>query len=113
MPSIFRAEPLRTLAYGSITGGYVAIGGAMLHPIQILEVTNNTDVILTFSYDGINPHFVLLAGTARVLDITSDSLVGTGGDGLYLATGSTIYVTLNGTPSTGSVYVSASYGGAS
>lgn len=99
-------EILRTLAFGSISGTYTAIGTAFLNPIRIMHIVNTTDVLLTFSFDGVNDHFVVDEGGFILLDVTSNMTL-TGGS-LAIAQGQKIYV--KGSPSSGNVYLAAFYG---
>jgi hypothetical protein len=98
-------EILRSLAFGSISGAYTGIGSAFLNPIRIMYILNTTDVLLTFSFDGVNPHFVIPSNSYLLFDITSN-MTYTGG-ALSVAQGQRIYV--EGSPSLGAVYLSAFY----
>ena len=102
-------ETLRSLAFGSISGTYTGIGTGLNNPCRILNIVNNTNGLLTFSFDGVNDHFVLPANAFLLLDVTSNmTLVG---GTLVIAQGQRIYV--KGTPSSGSVYLSSFYGAGS
>jgi hypothetical protein len=101
-------EPLRSLAFGSIGGGYMGIGGPLNHPSRQILVQNLTDVLLVFSTDGIDDHFVLPAGGFLLSDITSNK---TQQGGFYLAEGSRLYVNdVSGAPTKGGVYFTVVYG---
>ena len=95
-------EVLRTLAFGGISGTYAPLGTALANPARKLLFINDTDVLITFSDDGVNDKFVLPAGTMFVLDLTLDK----GGD--YVAQGTRYYV--KGAPTVRSVYLSTWYG---
>lgn len=99
--------PLRTLAFGSITASYVAIGNAFEFPVRIIYLQNLTDVTLKFSFDGVTDHLVLPTNGFILLDVTANKNMP---QGFSIAQGTKIYVTRIGTPSTGSVYLSAFYG---
>ena len=102
----FRSEPLRSLAFGSIVAGYTAIGTAFEEPITKIYVYNDTDALLTFSFQGsTEDHFVLPRDGFLLLDITVDT-----DTAAYLPTGSFLYVKRNETPTSGSVYLTAFYG---
>lgn len=103
----FRAEQLRSLAFGSISGTYMGIGTAVQHPILQLYIVNTTDADLVFSLDGVTDHFMIPAQSFLLDDISSNK--GLGG-GLYLSEGTRLYVKEIGTPTLGSVYFSAFYG---
>jgi len=102
----FYPEVLRTLAFGSISGTYTAIGTGLLYPSRILYIVNATDVLLTFSFDGVNPHFVIPAQSYILLDVTSNMTLSSGI--FNIAQGQKIYV--EGAPTLGAVYLSSFYG---
>lgn len=99
-------ETLRTLAFGSISAVYTGIGSALDNPCRIFYLLNATDVLLTFSFDGVNDHLVLPSGGFILLDVTSNMSL-TGGS-LSISQGQRIYV--KGSPTSGSVYLSVFYG---
>ena len=99
-------EPLRSRAFGSINGTYSAIGTPFSNPCRILLIQNQTDVLLTFSDDGVTDNLVLPAGGFILLDVTSNK-TSTGG-AAYFAQGTVFWV--KGAPTSGSVYVSVLYG---
>ena len=99
-------EVLRALAFGSISGTYAGIGSALLNPARLIYLVNNTDALLTFSFDGVNDHFVITSQALLILDVTSNMTL-TGG-ALSIAQGQRLYV--KGSPSSGSVYFTAFYG---
>lgn len=99
-------EALRSLAFGSISGTYAGIGSALLNPCRILYIVNNTDVLITFSFDGVTDHFVIPAQSFMIIDVTSNMTL-TGGS-LSISQGQRIYA--KGTPSLGSVYLTAFFG---
>lgn len=99
-------ETLRTLAFGAISGTYAGIGTAFLNPIRLIYIVNTTDVLLTFSFDGVNAHFVIPSQAFLLLDVTSNMTL-TGG-ALSISQGTRIYV--EGAPTLGSVYLSVFYG---
>ena len=99
------ALPLATLAHGSISGTYAALGSPFTFPIRILYISNGTDVPLTFSLDGVNDHFVVLNGLAFELNVTANRNMP---QGFAIAQNTQIWV--KGSPTTGSVYLAAFYG---
>lgn len=100
------AEPLRSLAFGSISGTYAGIGPVLANPCRIIHFTNNTDVLLTFSFDGVDDHFVIPSGSFLLLDITTNRTF-TGG-AMHISQGQRFYV--KGSPGAGAVYLSVFYG---
>jgi len=100
------AEPLRTLAFGAISGVYAGLGTALQHPARQIYIVNNSDVLLTFSLDGVNDHFVIPANSYFLDDISSNMTLP--GGSLALSQGQRIYV--KGAPTMGAVYLSVFYG---
>lgn len=99
------ALPLATLAHGSVSGTYAALGNPFTFPVRIMSILNTTDVVLTFSLDGVNDHFVVLNGTEFHLNVTANRNMP---QGFSLAQNTQIWV--KGSPSSGNVYLSAFYG---
>jgi hypothetical protein len=98
--------PLRSLIWSSVGAAYVGVGTSLNTPVRIVHVLNNTDALLTFSWDGINDHFVLPAAGYMVIDLTTNQV---GAGGFYLPGAKRLYVKQNGVPSTGYVYFSLVY----
>lgn len=102
------AEPLRSLAFGSIGASYMGIGTAFVHPIRLLYIQNLTDVAVLFSLDGINDHWILPTEGYMIVDITANK---TREQGWYIAEGTRLYAKeFSGPPTQGGVYVSTFYG---
>jgi len=101
------AEPVRSLAFGSISGTYAGIGASFSHAIRIIFIQNLTDETLMFSLNGIDDHFPLPANGFLLLDVTANKTLA---QGAFLAEGTRVYVKEIASPSTGSVYVSVFYG---
>lgn len=80
----------------------------MDHPIRILQIQNETNAALLFSFDGINDHIFFPSDRGGVYDLTSNKA--NDGQGWYLSQGTSIYVKESGNPTAGTVYVSAFYG---
>ncbi len=99
-----RADPLRSLAFGSISGTYAAVGTAFTSPMRIMIAQNFTDSLMTFSFDGVNDHFVLPANGQMILDVSSDEFQQ---NGFLIAIGT--HMMVKGTATLGSVYISAFY----
>lgn len=100
------AEPLRSLAFGSISGTYAGLGTAFANPVRLMLIVNDTDVLLTFSLDGVHDHFVLPAGSQLIMDVTTNK--SDSGGAFNIAQGTRIYV--KGAPTLNSVYLSVFYG---
>lgn len=102
-----RFEPMRSLAYGDISDTYAVVGAPASPAIHQFIVSNDTDVTLTFSFDGVNDHFVLLAGSQFVSDVNANK----SSNHLFMGVGDALHVRYGGSgPSSGSVYFSTMYG---
>jgi len=104
---LFRADPVRTLAAGSVVVGYTAIGTLFEHPTRQIFIQNLTDALLMFSFDADNDHFPLLPQSFLILDVTSNEV---DPNGWFIGKSTIMYVKRIGTPTTGSVYLSVFYG---
>jgi hypothetical protein len=105
----FQPEPVRTVAFGGISGVYAGVGAEMTRPIRMMIMQNLTDVLVMFSFDGINDFIPLPTNGYAALDITTNKTVDAG---FFLAEGQRLYVKDMGLPATlGAVYLSTVYGG--
>lgn len=101
-------EPLRTLAFGSITGSYVAVGTALAHPARIVLFQNTTDVNLNISWDGVDAHMYVVADSFILLDVGTNKGISSE---FCIAQNTQFYVSYPGSaPSLGSLIISAFYG---
>lgn len=96
-------EPLRSLAFGGISGAYAGVGASFAHPVRILKVTNTTDAALLISFDGSTNHDVVAASSAWIHDYSANREAN--GDQLDQAQGTRIYVKQVSAPTLGTVYV--------
>ena len=102
-----RAEPCRSLAFGSIGAAYAGIGTAVANPVRAFLIQNLTNAAVWISFDGVNDHFPLMTSGYLMLDISANKTQDTG---FYLAEGDRLYCKRLGGPSSGSVYFTAFYG---
>jgi hypothetical protein len=100
-----RADPLRSLAFGSISSSYAAIGTPFGHPVRMMIVQNFTNVQLTYSFDGINDHFVLPTFGQVIFDVTTNEFQQSG---FVISVNTNMMVKGTGATS-GNVYVSVFY----
>jgi hypothetical protein len=98
--------PVQTVAYGSITGSFVAFGAAMPEPICILKIQNTTNADMYISFDGTTKNDVVVAESGMVLDFAANKSVE---QGRYLPQGTIIYIEYVTAPTYGNVYLSAYY----
>lgn len=99
-------EVLRTLAFGSISGAYAGIGTPLLNPARVMYIVNETDVLLTFSFNGLDDHFVVVSHGYFVLDVTANK--SENGGAFCIAQNERLYV--KGAPTLGAVYATFFYG---
>jgi hypothetical protein len=60
----FQMEPLKELAFGSLTSSYVAIGTPLVNPSRIMYIKNSSNVDVYISTDGTNAiKHMVAAGT--------------------------------------------------
>jgi hypothetical protein len=109
-------EPLRFIASADITNAYSlaatmadAAGTiALSHPARLIKVDNFTDQDMKFSFDGVNDHFVLHAGSTMIMDISSNKQAD---NSFFLGKGEVLYIKYVADPTNGTfVYFSVAYG---
>ena len=101
-------EPLRSLAFGSISGTYAAVGSGFDHPIRLICITNNTQGDMIFSLNAIDDHLFVAAGSFKLFDITTNHRPANVDDFVF-PVGMVIYVKQSTAPVSGSVYVEVMY----
>jgi len=101
-------EVLRSLAFGSISGSYAAVGTPLLYPSRIIIITNKTDKDMLFSTNGTDDNFIVPSGTSQLIDLNTNR------DGnkysFVFPTGTQFYVMQVSAPGSGSVYIASIYG---
>ena len=100
-------DAYRTLAHGSITTSFVAVGTPFLHMLRVICLTNNTDGDVIFSTDGATSQLFVAAGGFKLFDLTTNRETATN---FYLPYGTQFYVMYSTSPSKGAVYVEGIYG---
>ena len=104
----FQAEPIRELAFGSISNAYAGIGTAIENPARLIKIDNLTDVTLFISLNGVDDHFVVPSGGFFLFDVASNA---TNTQGWFVPEGTRFYAKdLGVAASTGSVYLTVCYG---
>lgn len=104
-------DTLRSLAFGSISGTYAAVGSAATHNPRIICITNDTDAPMIFSTDNTNAtgQLYIPKGSFKLFDLTTNE-VQHKDDSFVIAKGTIIYVKQVSAPSSGGVYVEYVYG---
>ena len=104
-------DTLRSLAFGSISASYAAVGSALTVNPRIICITNDTDAGMIFSFDNTNSsgQLYLPKGTFKLFDLTTNEVQGKD-DSFVIAKGQILYVKQASAPSSGGVYVEYIYG---
>ncbi len=85
-------ETLRSLASGSLTTNYQALGTPITNPSAIMKIVNNTTSTLLVSTDGVNDHDTIPAGGFTLYDISSDAQIRSGDGRLSVPANTQFYV---------------------
>lgn len=101
---ILLPEPMRSINSASFTGSYQAVGTPLAQPSRALLFINNSGVLVTVSWDGVNDAFVLLPGAGFAFDENANAVASTQ---FVTRAGTQFYV--KGSASTGFVYISTFY----
>ena len=103
---VVRVDSLRSLAFGSISGTYAAVGTSFAHPMRLLCFTNLTNGNITVSFDGVNDNLIVPQNGFKLFDLVTNRRE----DQPYFVfqVGTQVYV--KGSVSSGSFYVEAIYG---
>lgn len=99
-------EPLRSLAFGSISGTYATVGTPLVNPSRIVCFTNDTEGNMIFSRDNsiVAGEVFVAAGSFKLFDITANHRPANQSD-LAFETGTQWYVKQDEAPVSGSVYI--------
>lgn len=103
-------DTLRSLAFGSISGTYAAVGTAFTVAPRIICITNRTAGDMIFSVDSSNAsgNLFLTAGSFKLFDLTANMIPGKD-DGFVIAEGTQFYVKQSTAPTSGAVYIELIY----
>lgn len=66
---IIYPEPLRSIDSATFTGAYQAVGTPLAHAGRIVKFTNNSNVLVLLSWDGVTDHSVLPGTSFELLDV--------------------------------------------
>ena len=99
-------EPLRSLAFGSISGTYAAVGTPFEFPCRLICFTNNTEGDVVFSRDiSISAgELFVAAGSFKLFDIATNHRP-TSQDDFVFEKGTQWYVKQLEAPVSGTVYI--------
>lgn len=105
--NIVRFDAIRSVAFGSITNAYVALGTTFGHAMRVLQFINNTDGDVMISFDGTTDNLFVPSEGFSLFDLTSDQ---DGNESFRYEMGTQLYIKYISAPTTGSFYVVAIYG---
>lgn len=94
-------EALRSVAFGSITSSYAAVGSATTDPVRLVAFNNSTNQSLLVSLDGTTDHFRVVANGFKLLDLTANKVRD---DGLFIEKGTVFYVKDEGSAATSGAF---------
>ena len=97
-------NPLQSIDSATFTGSYQALGSSLANASRIIKITNNSTKDVTVSWDGINDHEFVPAGSFILLDASANREVS---DICEVSQGTQILV--KGSAGTGLVYLSSYY----
>ncbi len=107
--AVVRFDAYKTVAFGSITNSYTAIGSALTHAWRAFRISNNTDGDMNFSLDGTTNNLFVPAGSFVLYDICTNSPPLTVNDNLVFGLGTQFYIKYSTAPTTGAVYIEGLY----
>lgn len=100
---IVEFETLRSIAHGSISSNYAAIGDPFSHPARMIVVHNNTDGDMILSNDGVNDKIFRAKTSSGVYDFNSNK--DSNSPVFVFKKGTQLYVKQSTAPSAGDVLV--------
>lgn len=103
-----QVDALRTVAFGSITGSYTALGSPLAYQARIICFTNTTDKDVLFSMDGSTDQLIVPAGSFKLFDVTMNHRP-VNMDDFCFAIGTQWYVKYAAAPGSGAVYIEVVY----
>ena len=108
MKSKAKLEALRSLAFGSISGTYAAVGTPFDNPVRLICITNNTEGDMLFTYDTSVDQLFVAAGSFKLFDISANHKP-SNQDDLCFPKETQFYVKQLEAPVSGSVYIEVLY----
>jgi hypothetical protein len=99
-------ETLRSIDSATFTGAYQALGTALTHNAVLAKFVNNSNILITVSWNGVSDHDVIPAGSFALYDITANKPDST--PGFFIGKGTQFYV--KAAAGVGLVYLTILYG---
>jgi len=96
-------EPIKTIAFGGISGAYAAVGNPTSHETRVFCISNNTEGDMYLTTDLTRDEMFLAAGSFRLYDIQSN--LSPVDDKFVFAIGTQFYIKQITAPISGAVYI--------
>lgn len=98
-------EPVREVAFGSITASYTTVGSILSDYTRIACFNNSTNKDLYISFDGVNNHLRIAANGFKLFDITANEV--SPDEGWFINKRTQFYVkqTADGAPTSGNFWI--------
>lgn len=100
-------DVIRTIAHGSISGSYAAVGTPLGFPVRLICFTNNTDGDMFISVDGANNCLFIAAGSFKLFDIGTNRVHAA--PIWSIASGTQFYIMQSSAPTKGNFYIECLY----
>lgn len=107
--SVVRADALRTIAFGGISGTYATLGAIVTQNWVTFRVINNTDGDMLISFDGTTDNLFLPAYTFVLYDISTNAPPISVNDSLVISKQTQFYVKQSTAPTKGAVWLEGLY----
>ena len=104
---VAKPDTLRSIAFGSITNSYQALGVATTQPTRIFRIINATDGDMLISLDGVNDMFFVPASSFVLYDLTTNREKN--GEIFAFQAGTQFYIKYSSAPSKSGVYIEIIY----
>ena len=103
-------EPLRTLAFGGISGSYAAVGSPTDNVVKVFCITNNTqgDMIVSIDNTVSAGQMYVAAGSYKLYDVQAN-MNAQFDDQFVFPVGTQFYVKQDTAPVDGAIYVEVIY----
>lgn len=101
-------DTIRSLAFGSISGTYAAVGTALTEPVRLIVFTNATDGDMLFSTDGVHNMLFVAAGSFKLFDLNTNRLKNQ--NYWVFPIGTAFYVKQSTMPTKSGVYIECLWG---
>lgn len=100
-------DTLRSIAFGSISGSYAAVGSALTYGARLIAFTNATNGDLFVSTDGSTNMLFLLANSFKLFDLTTNRSIN---DPVFVfVPGTQFFVKQSSAPSSGTFNIEVIY----